>query len=241
MRFFFAAAILVLICGNAGAQSTCKLPEVRGLAVGMTTAEIRQHYPKFTMPKADRYGYAEIRRDFTLERGRYESYSSDPVKVVDPLEGMDVSGLAGFDIAFLDERLVTLVVSYKTEWSGVNEFVQALSAPLMLPAPKDWSKVDAGTLQIQCQKGAIKATVRTSRGGGTVTIGEIGIKAELLKRKKDEEERQRKGFQTLKTPRLPSNLYKTICKSGENLCAVSSFDLQTLSLSKHHPKSRIHG
>jgi len=191
-----ALIMLVVVSGNLRAQSSpvCKLPEVRGLAVGMTIADIRQHYPKFTMPKANRYGYAEIRRDFTLERGRYESYSSDPVKVVDPLEGLDVSGLAGFDIAFLDGRLVTLVVSYKTEWGDINEFVQALSVPLSLPVAENWSKVDAGTLQIQCGNGAIKATVRTSRGGGTMTIGEIGIKAELLRRQKKEEEQQRKAF-----------------------------------------------
>jgi hypothetical protein len=185
----------VAVAGSSRAQSVCKLPEIRGLAVGMTIDDIRAHFPKFTMPKPNRYGYAQISRDFTLERGMYESTTSDePVVKTDRLEGMDISGLAGFGISFLDGRLVTLVVSYKTEWGDVTQFVQAFSAPLKLPGPEAWSKVDSNTLQIQCGSGAIKATLAAPRAGGSVTIGEIGITAELLKRKQKEEDRQREAF-----------------------------------------------
>jgi hypothetical protein len=178
------------------AQSACAMPEVRGLAVGMTEPQLRQHLPSFVMPKPNAYGYAELREDYTLERGSYESTRDETtVSPPDVLTGFDAKGLATLEVAFLDGKIVTLIFEYKptTEWRDVTEFVQTISGPLKLPAPGVWTRVDPATLRLACGENVIRASV-IMRGGSKIVIGRVGIAAEVEKRKRLEQERARQSF-----------------------------------------------
>jgi hypothetical protein len=199
MKTFLFTILVLLTPGHSNAQSdTCSLPKIRDLAVGMTTEEIKQHYKNFKMPEPDRYGYAEIQKDFTVERGRYETYSSaSESRIVDPLDGLDTTDLAALDVGFFDKRIVTLIFSYKSsiEWRGIGEFVQSLSSALKLPPVTEWSKVDGATLQLRCsENGIIRATLNSRRGGSSIMVAKSGTSDEIRKRRQDEKDRARGTF-----------------------------------------------
>jgi hypothetical protein len=193
-----SACLLVLLFSIASnAQSpTCALPEVRGLAIGMTAVKIKKQLPSFVMPAADKYGYARIARDFTLERGRYETYSSDPSpSPPDILMGLDTTGLAQIQVGFFDGRIVLLIFDYKSdaEWLDINEFVQKLSLCLNVPAPSQWTKIATSTLELPCGNSKMRASI--VRGGGSrLLLGEVGVNAEIEKRKQAEKDRGRQTF-----------------------------------------------
>lgn len=174
----------------------CSLPEVRGLAVGMTVDQVKQKYRDFKLDfPVDKYGYAEVDRNFTLEAGQYESHSSDPTyRIIDPFAGMDKAGITAVGAAFLDEKIVTLVFSYKTDWPRIEDFVTAWASPLKLPPTPEWSKVDRSSLRLDCDPGAIYATLNTPVGGSRVTIGKKGIRDELARRRQAEKDKGRGTF-----------------------------------------------
>lgn len=200
------AAILIFIftafCTSphpAAAQSNpCpvraeQLPEIRGLKLGMTVAQIKKRYPFFKQPQANKFGYAEFEYDFTLERGRYESYGAEDKE---PLEGIDKQNLAFIGLGFLDNSLTSVAISYdrSAEWKNIGEFQEFMIRSLNLPEAAKWTAVDRFTQQYECDEYVIRATLRPRHGASGIGFFKLGVAEEIKKREAADKERKRREF-----------------------------------------------
>lgn len=170
-----------------------QLPEIRGLKLGMTVAQIKKRYPFFKPPQADQFGYAEFEYDFTLERGRYESYGSEDKE---PLEGIDKNNLAYIGLGFLDNTLTSLAVSYDSSanWNNIGEFQEFMIKSLKLPEAAKWTAIDRFTQQFDCTDYLIRATIRPRHGASGIGFFKFGVAEEIKKREAADKERKRREF-----------------------------------------------
>jgi len=121
------ATLLVLSCAlTVVAQGSvqCSLkpahaPELRGVRLEMTVSQLKARYPKLPVGMADDLGQLKV------------NLSSDHLAEADPTAFKGVDNLS---LYFIDNRLVTFVVTYPyLPWKNIHQFAARMGEALKLP------------------------------------------------------------------------------------------------------------
>jgi hypothetical protein len=216
MRYLALVAILVgttmLSAGQArkraNVQPACRMtadqsPEIRGLRLGMSVADLTAAFPEETNKKAiqravddakkpDAYGFARV----TLLR----SY---------PVVNPRFSGVLFILVQLVDEHISLLRVDYEsgTEWKSADQFVSKLSDAFHLPAGENWrsadnaqpyqakaSAVDYGNRVLSCNDFTILATINNGNGGSAVEVKNPRMEQVVDDRREAAKEKVRQAF-----------------------------------------------
>ncbi|HYX71994.1 MAG TPA: hypothetical protein VE732_04430 [Nitrososphaera sp.] len=186
--------LLLAACNGLNAQSgPCpltieQLPEVRGFKLGMTLEQIKKRHPNFRVPAPDQTGYSEIEHHIS----HFMSYGEESV-----INEADRKGLQSIKVAFLDNKLVKLRVTYddSVEWENVTEFFKAISNPLKLPEISQWDRRDKDTLQLSCDDNTIQISLKFSPSATpSITFAQHGIDRIRLGRERASKEKQKQDF-----------------------------------------------
>lgn len=171
--------------GDNAASSTAKCtltraPELRGLNLGMTLADVRR-----TFPSIDRNPLALI-----PDKNGFIK----PVAVLPALDnkGKTYAGVRSVGFQFLDEKVFSIVFLYEDETlRNVDELAAKVSESLKLPAR--WQKIEYLQTERQMECRGFKVAVEA--GGETspsLAISDTKA-AELLAQRKEEEEKKQKA------------------------------------------------
>lgn len=135
-RFLFGALIAVAWAASAQAQGgVCTLkvseaPEIRGLRLGMSPAQLSARYPRLPAIRTDEYGQAHI--------------ILDNPRIYDETAFKDVEQIS---LKFIDGRLVTYQVSYSSlPWDNLDQFMTKLLETYRLPGGWQGAGTDRQTL-----------------------------------------------------------------------------------------------
>ena len=149
--FVFACAVTCAAQGGQCALKAGQLPEVRGLRLGMTAAELKARYPRLEVGPADEFGQAKV----MLWR--------DQLAQVD---GAAFKGVFGLSLGLLDGRVVEFGLTYESlPWKDLAQFVAKTSEALGLPAA--W-KGDADNMTLDCDRLLLRAA-RSSYSVGSMS------------------------------------------------------------------------
>ena len=160
---FLRSSLLCILLANALGVSTSKaqtnscaltagrLPEVRGLKLGMTTRDVKIRHPELPVGEPDEFGY--VVSDIS------SSYVQSALR---PPDGEDLDSVT---LAFLDGRLVKFRVTYNglTKWPDADEFLKALISNLKLPAASAWKVIDPSTRQLDCADTSIQVKLEPAQ------------------------------------------------------------------------------
>ncbi len=184
MKFsnLFSAIVLVLGCALCAAaqESKCALkpsqsPEIRGLRLGMTPAQVTARFPQLRLGTANDFGQSKAFLD--------SNYLAQIVETA--FQGVD-----SISLNFIDNRLVELGVGYATlPWRDLNQFVEKFSELVKLP--KGW-KEGENPLTLDCAGLQVHARSSTwSKGGMSpyITFKELGAEDVLAERTAKKNER----------------------------------------------------
>jgi hypothetical protein len=189
MKRTLAALFLFCVAAPAFSQQPCNLklsdaPELRGFKLGMTVGEAKSKVdPTYWTARPDEIGLAKI-TIFPLTMLNDER--ADGVNVI--------------KLEFLDDRLTHIEVNYdhSAKWQGVDQFAERVSEGLGLP--KAWRvepTVDPAYRRygrmLHCG-GFNVVAVLSGESGGTVMLGEAGLKEVIEKRRAEVREKSRKKF-----------------------------------------------
>lgn len=161
---------------------------IRGLAIGMTEAEVTKRFPKLEI----------YRRDDGL--GISTSTHNRQSHIAE-IYGEEVSrGLAQIHIGFLDKKVARLHFTYDgfTEWRSSDEFVDAVAKGLNLPGASSWIG-KSSSRELVCNDFTITARFTDKIGQYELQSQELLVvrndyKAELERREKDRVEHQKRVF-----------------------------------------------
>jgi hypothetical protein len=108
-------------------------PALRGLQLGMSLREVSARFPRYVVPSADSCGRSNL--TFNAVDGTLRAYVKRPE---------EFQGVSRLSMAFLDERLVYVRVTYgrDTVWRNTGEYLATLSSSLGLPT--SWYKAGDG-------------------------------------------------------------------------------------------------
>lgn len=137
-----------------------RAPEIRGIRLGMTTAQFQRLYPKAQM----------VRKRSDVGEVVFRNIASE-----DP----NLKGIVSLLSYFLDGQLYFLVVDYddRIKWTGIDQFVERFSQPLGLRTKWD-GYFDDRTLR--CHSFIVKAEMTTGRP--RITIQDRNAVSKLNKR-----------------------------------------------------------
>ena len=172
----------------AAQDSGCSLkigqsPQVRGLRLGMTVAQVIALYPRLSIPRADEFGQ--------IRTGTFD------LKAVDEAA---FTGVRSVNLNFIDDRLVEFTVEYNNApWDSTDQFVAKLRESLKLPG--GWSSEPATerypTRRLLCDKFQIDAGSSSYSGDSAsvyVQIRELGAENVIAKRVAEKRVRQLQQF-----------------------------------------------
>jgi len=158
-------------------------PALRGLKLGMSLREVTAHFRRFQVPETDACGRLNL--DFNEARGALSGLALRP---------RELTGISRLRLTFVDERLAYIRVTYARESAVSNpqEFRAALSASLSLPGK--WRATGSGDNWDHAHiVGCDGFKVMTGYlVGPYVELHDVEALRTLLRRKTDEEARQRR-------------------------------------------------
>jgi hypothetical protein len=179
---------LIRQTGRLREQSVCALkpaesPMLRGFRLGMSLREVMARFRKFTMPEANSCGRLNL--EFIEGRGTLKNLALKPE---------ELRGMSRVRLTFIDERLAYLRITYTRESGASNpsEFRAALSGTLSLPGK--WRVTGGGdnwdhAYVIGCDGFKVMTGYLA---GPYVELHDVEALRTMLKRKVDEEGRQRR-------------------------------------------------
>jgi hypothetical protein len=120
-----------VVAGQTGGCSAvhANAPDVRGFRLGMTIAQLQRRHPKFKPNRPDVYGYI----------GQSLWFLQD----VAEMSEADREGLSGLELAFLDGKLIDVLVKYDgfIEFGDISLFTQTIASKLGLPPETEWESI----------------------------------------------------------------------------------------------------
>ena len=178
--FVFACAVTCAAQGNQCTLKAGQLPEVRGLRLGMTAAELKARYPRLVVGPSDEFGQAKV------------WLWSDQVAQVDAAAFKGVDGLS---LGLLDGRVVEFGLTYEgLPWKDLGQFVAKTSEALGLPAA--W-KGDADMMTLDCDRLRLHAR-RSSYSMGSmspsISFKELSAEEVVASRVAKKKEQQIESF-----------------------------------------------
>lgn len=179
---------LIRRTGRLRNESECTLkladaPALRGFKLGMSLREVTARFRRFQMPETDSCGRLNL--DFNEARGALSNLALRPP---------ELTGISRLRLTFVDERLAYIRVTYSRESTVSNpqEFRAALSASLSLSGK--WRVTGGGdnwdhAHVVGCDGFKVMAGYLA---GAYVEMHDVETLRTLLRRKADEEVRQRR-------------------------------------------------
>ena len=178
--FLFACALTGAAQGGQCALKPGQLPAVRGLRLGMTSAELKAAYPRLALGRADEFG-----------QSRVELFYEDLAQVDPPA----FKGVFGLRLSLIDDRLVEFSFTYELmPWKDVNQFATKTSELLGLPA--GW-KGDESSVALECGRVLIRAgrsSWSTSGMSPFLSFKDLGADEVVAARVAKKKERQIESF-----------------------------------------------
>ena len=160
-----------------GVCTLSKPPELRGLRLGMSLAEVKARFPELEIPTPNEFGYGVA------------------VYSVSSLTGVtkaQLDGVSRIAFGFLDEKVNSLTISYQTgfTWKNADEFIALLSAKLKLP--RSWYGSNEYNKELQCN--GFKISANTIGNNASVTFSYPSVEPILKKRQAEKEQKLRQAF-----------------------------------------------
>ena len=178
--FVFACAVACAAQGGQCAPKAGQLPEVRGLRLGMTAAELKARYPRLEVGPSDEFGQAKV------------WLWHDQLAQVDAAAFKGVSALG---LGLLDGRVIEFGLTYESlPWKDLAQFVAKTSEALGLPA--GW-KGDENSMTLDCGRLRIHAMRSSYSVGGmspAIRFQELGAEEVVAGRVAKKKERQIESF-----------------------------------------------
>lgn len=175
-----AAAAPALAQGGGGC--TLKVgegPEIRGLRLGMSTAQLRARHPGLPALRPDEFGQSHVRLDLRSGVG-----------------GEAFAGVTDLRLNFIDDRLVEYQVTYAdAPWENIDQFLAKLGESLSLPA--GWTDAGEKRRKLVCdglQLDVGAASWSAVSMAAYVAVREVGAEAVIARRVAEKRERQRQTF-----------------------------------------------
>lgn len=178
--FVFACAVTCAAQGGQCALKGGQLPEVRGLRLGMTAAELKTRYPRLEVGAPDEFGQAKA----MLWRDQLAQVDAAAFK-----------GVFGLGLGLLDGRVVEFGLTYENlPWKDLAQFVAKTSEALGLPAA--WQG-NENIMTLDCDRLRLQAT-RSSYSVGSmspsISFKELGAEEVVAGRVEQKKERQLESF-----------------------------------------------
>ena len=178
--FAFACAVTCAAQGGQCALRAGQLPEVRGLRLGMTAAELKARYPRLEIGPADEFGQAKV--------GLWSNQLAQ-------VDAAAFKGVFGLGLGLLDGRVVEFGLTYESlPWKDLAQFVAKTSEALGLPA--GW-KGGENIMTLDCDRLRLQAVRSTYSVGGmspAILFQELGAEEVVAARAAKKKERQIESF-----------------------------------------------
>jgi hypothetical protein len=199
-------------------------PPLRGFRLGMTQEQVLRRVPGVSIEKPDKYGLSRLRlsildtsgiirtsvRDKAVQPDITATPDDGSAFVLDSLRFPDLKGVRKLQMRFIDARLSYLQIGYddSSKWESIDQFVQAISTKLNLPAqwqvPAD-SPGDSEGKELRCDAFVISASLMAdptdTHAGPEIVLSDVAAWNTMSKRQNDttekakrEEEEKRKAF-----------------------------------------------
>ena len=178
--FVFACAAPAAAQGGPCTLGPGQLPEVRGLRLGMTAAELRARYPRLAVGPADEFGQARV-----------ELWSEQLAQV----DQAAFKGVFGLRLGLIDDRLVEFGLTYDNlPWKDLSQFVAKTGETLGLPAGwkggENLQTLDCDRLRLQ----AGRASYSAGSMSPFLSFKELGAEDVVAGRVAKKRERQIESF-----------------------------------------------
>ena len=176
----FAFAVTSAAQGGQCTLKAGQLPEVRGLRLGMTAAELKARYPRLEVGAADEFGQAKV----MLWRDQLAQVDASAFK-----------GVFGLGLGLLDGRVVEFGLTYENlPWKDLAQFVAKTSEALGLPAAwkggENIMTLDCDRLRLQ----AMRSSYSASSMSPSISFRELGAEEVVAGRVEKKKEQQIESF-----------------------------------------------
>lgn len=179
-----ALVLAAAVCASAQGAGTCTLkpsqaPEIRGLRLGMTTAQLAARYPRLPAVRADEFGQAQ------------------PLFANLPNYGeAGLQGVISIRLNFIDDRLVDYQLTYEeAPWENIDQFLTKVKESFRLPDA--WASEGETRRRLVCDHLQIDVGAQQWSAvsmAAYVRVMESGADAVIRRRVAEKRERQRQAF-----------------------------------------------
>jgi hypothetical protein len=199
MKILMLLAFLWVPANSQQPQAKCSAgsaPEIRGLTLGETIADVAQRLKGVRIEKADDLGETHLilkfrEGDLSFKGGLLNLGESS---LISTTNYPDFEGLERLEIESIDGRIYAIGVKYSTppKWRNVNEFTTSLSTAFGLPVTA-WEEDENsdGVMEIKCGKFQIRAKIEPSP---VIRILDPAAPLILAARKVERDEKRRRAF-----------------------------------------------
>lgn len=174
---------------NVGAPcriTTNQLPEIRGLRLGMSVADVLAVFPEPSSRKAIQKAVDDAKKP--------ESYGFAIASLFrsEPQANPNFAGLESIQLELLDERVSSFTVRYdrQTPWDAVDQFAARLAHAFHLPAPEHW-KTEYGVRVLTCNGFTIFVFLNNGNG---ITVKNATAEQVVKDRREAAKEKVRQAF-----------------------------------------------
>ncbi len=162
-------------------ENTCTLKieqasELRGFRLGMTVEQAKARFPFIRV---------QVDNNFEFQKNGW-------IRAEDLKEGGDFKGVSNMSLLFLDDKLISVDVSYdqSIEWKDNDQFSMRVSKLLNLPSAWQNRYVDGYEQILECDGFQVKASLNRIGLGNAVEHENLKRRAEEQTEKKKEDRRQ---------------------------------------------------
>ena len=200
MRYVIAAIAMlscmtILATGQARKRSSvetpCRmsadqLPDIRGLRLGMSVADVSAVFPEPSSRKAIQKAVDDAKKP--------ESYGFAIASLFrsESQANPNFAGLESIQLELLDERVSSFTVRYdrQTPWDAVDQFAARLAHTFHLPAPEHW-KLEYGVRVLTCNGFTIFVFLNNGNG---ITVKNATAEQVVRDRREAAKEKVREAF-----------------------------------------------
>jgi hypothetical protein len=169
--------------------TVAQLPEVRGIRLGMSVAEVLRLFPGSS-------NVPEIRSALSRADGRIGVVRFDVYPDRYPSKAK-FEGIGQLVFQFLDNHLSSYYVGYNgPEWKSVDEFISKVSESLNLPSAQDWERSNVASMKTLKCAGFDISTFIGGTGGNSNYVQVRSLVADQVLRDRQAElkEKARREF-----------------------------------------------
>jgi hypothetical protein len=217
MRYVFAAiamslCLTIMAVGQVGKSSNVEtpctmtadqLPEIRGLRLGMTVADVSAAFPEDSSKNAVQKAVNDAKKPDAYGFGAATLFSG-------PESNPKFDGLQSISLQLVDERVSMFRVDYArgTTWKSADQFVNKLSDAFHLPAAERWKRVnlfgnpyetesanvDYGVRLLTCNGFTVLATINNGNGSSAILVKNPTAEQVVDDRREATKEKARQAF-----------------------------------------------